>query len=445
MNWGIAEALQHKKSLAALALLVTGLLSFPALYFNQLPLLAVAIVGVLGFLAFFSQPFAALVLFTVFIPFEELIVLPYLGTPTRLAGILFFASYLVHRRFDIRLGVFPIAAWLWFFWAFASLSWSQEPRFTGFFQLTQLIFMAWLVADFVARDKTIVAKLLQWYTASASILASLGLFNFLQNADSNSFSQQTRTSGFEGQGVEHFAFYLIPALFTSLYYTLNAKSLLKRLVCAGLSVLFLLAILASGTRGAWLSVTAGLAIAYLPKLRLQQWLALIVVTVIGFGAISQVPAVTEFVRFRADSALDSGGAGRVNIWQVSTVVFARQPIQGVGFRNYEHTVRLQDFDAAPFNITYTDGFREQVLHNIYLEVLVELGLIGFVLWMLWLSRLVFCRSNDPEWFLLYGILIAYLVGGLTNPELNRKYFWITIGMAEGLRYAYYQAKTRLQA
>ena len=436
----LLRSLESRAGILIAVTFLTTLAVLPALYLDQLPLLAAAMVGLVLFAVFFSKPFAALVLFAIFIPFEDIVVLPVLGTPTRLAGIIFLATYLFHRQFNVKFRALPIIAWLWLIWAFISLSWSIEPRFEAYFQLVQLVFMAWLVADFVSRDKTIVPKLMTYYTLSASILAILGLINFMRGLDAGGFSQQTRTSGLEGQGVEHFAFYLIPALFSALYFVFYGKSLNRRIIFAVLAAILATAILASGTRGAWLSCLGGLAIAYLPRFRFRQWLGLAMVVLISVFMVMRTPAISEFVAFRASSALESGGAGRLNIWKVSTAVFQDHPIRGVGFRNYEYSVNLQDFEEANFDIDYYYAFRPQVPHNIYLEVLLDLGLVGFILWAIWLSRLVFCPSRDKEWFLVYGFLIAYLIGGLTNPELNRKYFWITIGMAEGLRYAWFQGQ-----
>lgn len=429
-------------SIWLLSLVLAGLIVVPALLSQQLVLAAAVVIGGLAAAFLFSNPLYALILFIALIPFEEVLVLPLLGTITRLAGILFFATYLFHRRFRVDLRALPLVAWLWFLWIIASLSWSQVPQFTGLFQTTQLILMAFLVSDFVSRRPETMRPILYWYTASASVVAALGISNFLRGLNAAGFSQETRTSGFEGQGVEHFAFYLIPALFTAIYHAFNAKSLNKRFLFIALAGLFIVAILASGTRGSWLAVTGGLVLAYLPRLHLKQWLNLSIIALISLVLLLQIPAVTEFVGFRASNAVESGGAGRVNIWKVSTAVFADHPIKGVGFRNYSLNVDLQDFEEANFNIVYDEAFRPQVLHNIYLQNLLEHGLIGFIFWMIWLTRLVFSPGKTKDWLWVYGILMAMLVGGITNPELNRKYFWLAIALSEGLRYAYLKQQAK---
>ena len=423
-------------SIWLLSLVLACIAILPALLDGELLLAAAVVIGVVAGIYLFSNPLYALILFMVLIPFEEVIVLPFLGTITRIAGIAFFATYLFHRRFRVDFRALPLVGWLWFFWIIASLSWSQEPQFAGLFQTTQLILMAFLVADYVARRPETMRIILYWYTASAAIVAMLGISNFLRGVDTAGFSQETRTSGFEGQGVEHFAFYLITGLFTSIYHAFNAKRVSIRLLFIALAGLFVIAILASGTRGSWLAVTGGLLLAYLPRLRFQQWATLVVIVAISAVLLLQVPAVGEFVGFRASNAVDSGGAGRVNIWLVSTAVFVDNPILGVGFRNYSLVVDLRDFEEANFNIVYDDRFRPQVLHNIYLQNLLEHGIIGFIFWMVWLARLVLTPGKGKDWLWVYGILMAMLVGGMTNPELNRKYFWLAIGLSEGLRYAW---------
>jgi hypothetical protein len=87
----------------ALCVPVAGVLLIPALLFQQFALAIVRIV-LLGFASLLSTPLLGYVML---IPFEELAVFADLGTPTRLAGILFFAAYLFHRRFQINFRVMP--------------------------------------------------------------------------------------------------------------------------------------------------------------------------------------------------------------------------------------------------------------------------------------------------------------------------------------------------
>lgn len=424
------------------ATLLAALIVLPAAYLDSLPLAIAAGVGLGLALLLFSNPLYALIGFVVLVPLEESIVIDGFGTITRLAGILFFASYLFHRRFRLDSRAVPIAAWLWFGWATLSLLWIVEPDMVGYFQLFQLFFMAFLVAELVSREPTYINPVLNWYTASSLIVALLGINNFLAGVSvEGDFNQASRTSAIEGQGVENFAFYLIPAFFTSLHRSLHADKWYYRLLYLALSAVFIVAILLSGTRGAWLAVLGGFLFVVLPRLRPRQWLIFGIGVLFSVIAVLQVPAVAEFVGFRAGNALSSGGAGRTAIWKISTEVFLDHPIKGVGFRNFKEAVSLHDFEDANFDIYLDKPFVSTVTHNIYLQVAAELGLIGLIFWFIWFYALLNVRPGTKEWTLVLAIAVAMLVGGLTNPELNRKYFWLPIGLLMGLRYAH--LKTRV--
>jgi hypothetical protein len=166
---------------------------------------------------------------------------------------------------------------------------------------------------------------------------------------------------------------------------------------------------------------------------------------LGIGIVLQIPAVSDFIRFRASDAISSGGAGRINIWLVSWQMFLEHPILGVGWRVQEVIMDIRDLERVPFNVTWDDyvGFRPRIAHSVYLGVLVEIGLVGFILFMAWLTPLVLSPIYRDTalrnlWLVASAIFVAMLVGGLTNPELHKKYFWFSLAIVQGLRYYWLQ-------
>ena len=419
--------------------IAAGLL-VPATLSGQLQLAGTAIVGLFGALLLIRHPIYPLLLYVILIPLEELIVLDALGTLTRVAAIAFTGSYLFHRKFQLDFRAMRLAGWLWLLWAFASLLWSLQADTSSFFQLLQLVFMAFLIADYLARHSSQVMTILGAYTLSAIIVASIGIANFFQGIEMG-LSESARTSAFEGQSVAHFAFYMLPALFTTLHVVLTDRYNLRlRLLAAlGFSVL-LLAIIMSGTRGAWLAIVVAVVLVYLPRLNRRQLASLAIVILLSTAIMSQIPVVTDFIRYRTEDAISSGGAGRTAIWLVGLQTVIDHPVIGVGFRNFEAALTLERFERSPFNLGLYRPFTSMSAHNIYLQILAELGIIGFFLFGLWLFVLLSTPASHPEHRLVFIILIAMLVAGITNPQLNRKYFWFSIGLAEALRYAWVRAQ-----
>ena len=434
----------------SLCSLVASLVILPALYTGQFSLAVIAMTVLSLAILLFTRPLYALLAYVMLIPFEELAVFVALGTPTRLAGMLFFATYLFHRRFQIKFGAMPMVAWLWLGWVTLSLMWSPTLRWDYYFQLVQLFLATLLIADYVSREPKRMNTILTGYTLSALVIALFGIYNFFSNVGNVSgFSFESRTSGISGQGVETFAFSLIPAFLTVFHRVIYGRGRLRWLYLLPLLV-FALGMILSGTRGSWVATLGAIFLVYLPRLKARHYLIILAAVGLGVGIASQIPVISEFARFRASSALSSGGEGRIAIWQVSWQMFLNAPVTGIGWRMGEFEMSVQDLERTRYSITWTsDGgrFKPRVAHNIYLQTLLELGIIGFVLFMFWLVPLVTAPLyKDPElrelWLVSLAIFAAMLVGGLTNPEFHKKYYWFALALPQGLRYYWLLKQSR---
>ncbi len=426
---------------------IAAVLLVPALLFQQFALAIIGIIVLATASLLFTRPLYALLAYVMLIPFEELAVFAALGTPTRLAGILFFAAYLFHRRFQINLRVMPLVAWLWLAWVTASLMWSHRLAWDFYFQTLQLFLATLLIADYLSRHPKNLKYILNGYMVSALTIALLGIYNFFgQSGNVSGFSAASRTSGIQNQGVETFAFSLVPGFLVAFHYVITAKRSWVRALSIAFLVVFAIGMILSGTRGSWVATVGGLVIVYLPRLKPRHYLIIILSIVLGTGIALQVPVITDFVNYRLGSAISSGGEGRITIWLVSWNMFLQHPVLGVGWRMSETFMSLQDFDGTRQNLTWESNFgrfQPRTPHNIYLQNLVELGIVGFILFMIWLIPLITARVHrTPElrdlWLVTLAICMAMLVGGLTNPAFAKKYFWLALALPQGLRYYWLQ-------
>jgi O-antigen ligase len=124
---------------------------------------------------------------------------------------------------------------------------------------------------------------------------------------------------------------------------------------------------------------------------------------------------------RVTSASD-GGSGRSEIWQVATRVVDAHPIAGVGLGQFP--VVSPDYLARPGALTRADLIvgKRIVVHNAYLQLWVETGIIGLVLFLaVALSAIAagvravrrFERARDVEMATLARALVLAIVGALT--------------------------------
>src|SRR5690606_26600333 len=99
----------------------------------------------------------------------------------------------------------------------------------------------------------------------------------------------------------------------------------KRVALAGLVVLIITGMLVSGTRSAWLATLVAVVLLILPRLRLRQYIGLATICLLLVGITLSTPGIGEFVSQRATSAVETGGAGRLDIWKVGVGMLDQSP------------------------------------------------------------------------------------------------------------------------
>ncbi len=157
----------------------------------------------------------------------------------------------------------------------------------------------------------------------------------------------------------------LPMLF---YFALSVKHAKWRALLMVCAILMCLAIIGSRSRAGFVAFGVVLAgMAWTSRYRLRAMFAVILVVVVTLATTG-----TE-VRERITSILsyryDRSAASRFWTWQVARDLLVRSPLIGVGFANFEIA-----------KDRYQGG--RKAAHNIYLQNLAELGLLGHPLWLL---------------------------------------------------------------
>ena len=131
--------------------------------------------------------------------------------------------------------------------------------------------------------------------------------------------------------------------------------------------------------------------------------------------VGQAASTSSMLRYRFESALSgqdkSLGQRQIYFLDACDSIISR-PLCGVGFGSFGEALYDKDMRMYP--------------HNLILEVLVELGMIGFGLFAYFLSVSwrFFARSN-LNWLLLF--LLMDLMKSYTFVDL--KYLWVFLGLA----------------
>jgi len=191
------------------------------------------------------------------------------------------------------------------------------------------------------------------------------------------------------------------------------------------------------SRGVWLGMAAG-GLWWLWRLRgslrFPPWAYAVGLLVLvgsirwlegqGLGRliVSRLETATEV---EADRSITQ----RFMFWQGALEAFAERPVGGVGM-------------GGGTVVAAENGYKDWFVHNVYIQLLYELGLVGFTLWTLvmgwWLARAFRPAGRTLDWSCrvhlaaLQGVTISLLVMSLTNNDFTEFEFWIVMAMVAAL-------------
>ncbi len=206
-------------------------------------------------------------------------------------------------------------------------------------------------------------------------------------------------------------------------------------------VIMLMGIIVSGTRGAMIAAAAGLLCVVMARWKYALILisaAAVLCLILPLGIRQHLMTIVDSETYRAPMGPVQM---RVHAWQAAGKMIAERPVFGLGYgwKNFEK-------NYPKYNPEPLDTEEKPHAHNILLEVIVETGIIGAVLFMGHQLALVYAafllirlaargsRERFVGWSVL-GLLIGLHVFGLTNYSLRRNVgieVWMVLGAAHVL-------------
>lgn len=151
-------------------------------------------------------------------------------------------------------------------------------------------------------------------------------------------------------------------------------------------------------------------------------------------------------KVRAEATFDISSWNRVELYQTALKIFKKYPVFGSGLGMFEKLANSKSF--APIN-GYPDCPIHFHVHNIYLEVLSEMGIIGLLVFLgifatffkaiLSAKTILEKVGNDQSIFLigLSGSILATLIFAMASSIIligmqDAALFWFSFGVANGL-------------
>ena len=210
------------------------------------------------------------------------------------------------------------------------------------------------------------------------------------------------------------------------YFGLSLRHVRWRAVMLVFSALIVLAVIGSSSRAGFLVMGAViLCMALSSRYRIR---GLVAVMCVGFASL--VTAGDE-IRDRFASILtyryDLSASTRFEVWNFAWELLNENPLIGVGFNQFE-TARWAMLGGT------------RAAHNIYLQNLAELGLIGHPLWLLLIFGSMFSvfrfmrwsRRLPPDYRWAYqwsrGLLLALVAFCIHGGFHNEEYFELTFAI-----------------
>jgi O-antigen ligase len=210
----------------------------------------------------------------------------------------------------------------------------------------------------------------------------------------------------------------------------------ERWFSSGCLIIILAAITAAASRGGFLGLLAGLLVALWSSRRRWRNILVIVLLISAFMLIAPSSPLHRLLDpTQGDTEAE---ANRLSSWRASLTVFTENPLLGVGLGNFKNALTVRDLIAQGYVF---------LAHNTYLEIAVESGLPGVIVFVglfvsLWraLTPLAHRTSHHGIWTRddqliciiatgLRGGLLAYAVAAFFITAWWQRMLWIVIGLA----------------
>lgn len=315
-------------------------------------------------------------------------------------------------------GVWLIAITL--VWLVLTIAWvtdgqaaSKELVSWGIAALLALIYFTTLVTE---RQLRLV---IGGFVFGALLAVCIGLASTGLRPASSALETATYAQGRLQAGADpnYLAAGLVPAIVLAAGLTASTRSILVRSGLMLAAAIITIGLAATQSRGGLLAAMAAAIVALLVmrRHRLQVSAAMaIAVGLIGFW-LAVSPGALERI-----TETDGGGNGRSDVWTVAWRVFEEHPFQGVGLGGFREASAAHVLQPGQLTAVEHIVDKPKVVHNTYLQLLAETGVIGLVLYLAallaflgasWQAARLFDARGDPGLATLARSLFVAQIGG----------------------------------
>jgi O-antigen ligase len=316
-----------------------------------------------------------------------------------------------------------IATWwtLFILYAFLSVVWAIQPEFVYPRLPTALgLLLVYLVVSSYQVQKNDYETIKTMALMGGFLTALIMVYQFVSStaiASRMALSMGDVESGLNKQGFD----LLIP-MAIGIGKMMEDKTKLWRKGVFGLMVVVcIFAVIITGSRGN-LSAVLGMVLVCIVSVKgLKNKILISGLFVLATALI--IPFIPPFVIDRIQEAISSHASGRSDIWFVGWKSLEKYWFFGAGLDNF--TKAYTEF------IAYTPVFIgvDRASHNIFVGLLVELGLVGISIMLV--AMITHYRAirtellqSDNDRLMLYAAFWGIIISGLSQDILWYKSFWL---------------------
>ncbi len=399
------------------------------------------IVGMATAIGIFISPIFGLALTLILIPISTQLTMggSFLGifsmiTPIKIIGTLTFISTLIH--YGGKKGAWdflkkPQIRFFFFFliWIFISgltqPGWASRENFTMFVSNAILGMTILILIQDVKKFKLMIWFIIIsiFFICLQTVLSYLGI----------------ERAGGTGYGPNEFAIAILPFIAITFYMVLTEKSKPLKLILIGITSIIFFALITTVSRGGIIGLGGMLLIlTFKSKKKILTIIAACIMLVIFINTMPQnlrerfdKTQVIANARGTGDGDIDST-TRRYYLAQAGWRIFLSHPLFGIGVGNYYYENR----NYAPVSAGRA--------HNMYLEMMAELGIIGILLFLgiifytfKSLSRIIKSKSTFRGYSKGFYIgLAGFLVAGIFLHAQQDRVLWFLIFMSTALERIY---------
>lgn len=320
-------------------------------------------------------------------------------------------------------------------WSLASLIWASDRSLTlhTASRLVQLVGLIFVTYSAVRKPRDLL--ILVWaFLIGAAVTCGYALAN-------GTLHYGRLTGGIFNPNT--LAAEIVVAIVVAIFLLVATRRASLRLVLLAFVSVFAVVFVQTQSRSGILALGAAFAFALVAAGPLRGRISAVILIAAALGLAYYVFAAPPQLRERVTSIVTGTSQAsplREDTWQIALQMTRAHPVRGIGLGNFP-ALEAQYF-TSNVNIVEVGSLRrfQLVVHNTYLEILAELGIVGLILFLSVLAMTVgrvaaMLAQRGPEGStrLLARSITTGTVGVMTSQIFNSgeysKQLWVLLGMS----------------